>query len=194
MEFQKIAKSICLMLFVIACTYAQTVTGSLVGTVVDPAGAVIPTVKVQLTNQGTAATMAATADSSGLFRFPNLLPGIYSVTVQATGFKTRVERDIPVGLSESRDLGRLSLEIGNVKDEVTVTAEATPVQTSSSERSSVIDVNQLNNTTAVGRELMSYMRMLPGVVDTTVARNATGGSVLGGLTFNGSTGDRKSGV
>ncbi len=69
-----------------------------------------------------------------------------------------------------------------------MTAEVTPVQTSSSERSSVIDGNQLNSEAIRGREMMSFMRMLPGVVDTTVARDATGGSVLGGLTFNGSTG------
>ncbi len=132
--------------------------------------------------------MSATSDSSGLFRFPNLNPAVYSISAQAKGFKTRLEKDITIGLSENRDLGRLALEVGNVNEQITITAEATPVQTSSSERSSVIEGSQLNSEAIRGREMMSYMRMLPGVVDTTVARDATGGSVLGGLTFNGSTG------
>jgi hypothetical protein len=188
MSLQNKAASICLFILLSACAFAQTVTGSLVGTVVDPAGSVIPGAQVQLTNQGTAAIITATGDNAGLFRFPNLNPADYMVTVRAKGFKTRVEKDISVGLSENRDLGRLELEIGNVTDSVTVTAEVTPVQTSSSERSSVIEGSQLNTEAIRGREMMSYMRMLPGVVDTTVARDATGGSVLGGLTFNGSTG------
>ena len=188
MTLQNKAASICWFILVSACAFAQTVTGSLVGIVVDPAGAVVPGAPIQLTNQGTAAVLTATTDSQGLFRFPNLSPATYMVTVQAKGFKSRVERDIIVGLSENRDVGRLALEIGNVGESVTVTAEVTPVQTSSSERSSVIDGNQLNSEAIRGREMMSFMRMLPGVVDTTVARDATGGSVLGGLTFNGSTG------
>src|ERR1035437_5627060 len=188
MTVQRTVLSICLVLLVCACSMAQTVTGSLVGIVVDPTGSVIPNVKIQLTNQGTSAASVATADSSGIFRFLNLNPATYSVSVQAAGFKTRIVKDILVGLSENRDLGRLALDIGNVTEEVTVTAEATPLQTSTAERSTVIDVNQLNNETVVGREIMSFMRMLPGVVDTTVARSATGGGVLGGLTFNGSTG------
>lgn len=188
MKFRRIAPSICLLLLTCAGSFAQTVTGSLVGIVVDPSGSVIPDVKIQLTNQGTSAMSAATADNSGVFRFANLLPATYTVSVQAKGFKTRLITDVAVGLSENRDLGRVTLDIGNITEQVTVTAEATPIQTSTGERSSVIDGNQLNNEAIRGREMMSFMRMLPGVVDTTVGRDATGGSVLGGLTFNGSTG------
>jgi Carboxypeptidase regulatory-like domain len=180
--------SICLALFVSACTFAQTVTGSLVGLVADPTGSAIPDVKIQLTNQGTSATSVATSDSSGIFRFPNLNPATYSINVQAKGFKTRIVKDISVGLSEHRDLGQLTLDVGNLTEEITVTAEATAVQTSTAERSSVIDGNQLNSEAIRGREMMSFMRMLPGVVDTSNGRDATGGSVLGGLTFNGNTG------
>src|SRR5271156_2501974 len=153
MRLQNKAASVCLFLAVSACALAQTVTGSLVGTVVDPAGSVIPGAPVILTNQGTAAILKATTDHEGLFRFPNLSPATYTVTVQAKGFKTRVERDISVGLSENRDVGRLGLEIGNVGESITVTAEVTPVQTSSSERSSVIDGNQLNSEAIRGREM-----------------------------------------
>src|ERR1035437_7992133 len=113
MTVQRTALAFCLALLVSACTFAQTVTGSLVGLVVDPTGSSIPNVKIQLTNQGTSATSVATADSSGIFRFPTLNPATYSINVQATGFKTRIVKDITVGLSEHRDLGQLTLDVGN---------------------------------------------------------------------------------
>lgn len=188
MALRRTVVILCLVLLGSAGLISQTVTGSLVGTIMDSAGAVVPNAAVELTNQGTAAVMAVTSDSSGIFRFANLLPATYRVSVEAKGFKKRIVNDIIVGLSDNRDLGRLTLDVGNVTDSVTVTAEATTVQTSTAERSQVIDGNQLNSEAIRGREMMSFMRMLPGVVDTTVARDATGGSVLGGLTFNGSTG------
>ena len=188
MKLRIVVLSASLAMLACACLFAQTVTGSLVGIVVDPSGSVIPDVKIQLTNEGTSAMSSAIADSSGVFRFANLLPATYSVSVTAKGFKTRLIKDVTIGLAENRDLGRVALDVGNVTEQVTVTAEAIPVQTSTAERSSVIDGNQLNSEAIRGREMMSYMRMLPGVVDTTVGRDATGGSVLGGLTFNGSTG------
>ena len=151
MTLRKICLFTCLVLICCAGIIAQTVTGSLVGIVVDPAGSVVPGASVQLTNQGTSATIIATTDSAGLVRFPNLLPATYRVAVQAKGFKTRVESDITVGLAENRDLGQLALELGNVTDTITVAAEATVVQTSTAERSSVIDGNQLNNEAIRGR-------------------------------------------
>src|SRR5689334_5520942 len=105
-----------------ASLFAQTVTGSLVGIVVDPAGAVVPGVSVTLTNQGTNAKSVAASDNSGLFRFPNLNPATYSLNIQAKGFKTRIITDVVVGLSDNRDLGRLTLDIGNVTETITVSA------------------------------------------------------------------------
>lgn len=154
----------------------------------DPAGAVIPGVTVELRNQGTSAVNRVTSDGSGLFRFVNVLQGAYSVSVQAKGFKTRIEKDVLIGSSETRDLGRISLSLGDVAEQVSVTAETTPVQTASAERSSTIEGAQLNSEAIKGRDMMSYMRILPGVVDTSTGRDAAGGSILGGLTFNGSTG------
>jgi hypothetical protein len=70
MKLRRTALSICLVLLASACSFAQTVTGSLVGIVVDPSGSVIPDVKIQLTNEGTAATSTATARQFGAFPLP----------------------------------------------------------------------------------------------------------------------------
>ena len=62
------------------------------------------------------------------------------------------------------------------------------IQTATSDRTPLIDVEDLNNVAIKGRDMMSYLKILPGVIDTTTGRDASGGSVLGGLTFSGNTG------
>jgi len=75
---------------------AQTVSGSLQGTVVDPANAVVPNAPVTLIETSTGATRQAATDGTGLFRFLNLSPGTYSVTVRASGFKQFTQNNITV--------------------------------------------------------------------------------------------------
>lgn len=177
-----------LALFSSSLVWSQNITSNIIGTVADPGGAVIPGASVALRNEGTSVESKTVSDGSGLFRFVNLNVGSYSVSVQSKGFKTRVETGIALGSSETRDLGRLLLTVGDVSEQISVTAETTPVQTASGEKSLTIDGAQLNNVALKGRDMMGYMRTLPGVVDTSTGRDAAGGSILGGLTFNGSTG------
>src|SRR5580692_9013544 len=93
-----------LTIFALACSVSlsgQTVSSSLVGTVVDPADAVVANVPVTLTNPDTGATRTANTDSSGTYRFLELVPGTYSVTIKAPGFKTSSQTDIVVAAEET---------------------------------------------------------------------------------------------
>ena len=92
--------------------FGQTQSSSILGTVVDPAGAVVPSAAVTITNQGTAAVNNLTNDSYGLFRITNIFAGNYSVKVTATGFKNYEVKDIVLGAGDTRDLGRISLQLG----------------------------------------------------------------------------------
>jgi hypothetical protein len=168
--------------------HSQTITSSILGTVVDPANSVVPSAEIRLTNLGTTSVASALADSSGYFRFANVYAGQYSVTVQAKGFKVLTVNNIEIGASETRDLGNLTLTLGNVTDSVTVTGEVVAVSTASSERAPLVDFHEFNVVAIKGRDMMSYMKLLPGVIDTSTGRDATGGSILGGLTFSGNTG------
>src|SRR3954467_3056667 len=67
---------------------AQSTFGSFVGTVKDPAGAVVPTCVVSLTNKGTSAKREAITDSDGSYAFLNIEPGMYDVTFSADGFRS----------------------------------------------------------------------------------------------------------
>jgi len=88
-----------------------------------------------LTDKDTGGVRSTTTDSSGLFRFLDLPPGNYSVSVRAPGFKGYTEASITVEANQTRDVGKLSLEIGNTSETITVMAEAQPIQLASSEKS-----------------------------------------------------------
>jgi protocatechuate 3,4-dioxygenase beta subunit len=83
MKIRKVAQQICALTLFAAGLFGQTVSSSLVGTVLDPAGAVIPNAPVTLTNNETGTVRSAVTDSSGNFRFLDLTPGTYSANIRA---------------------------------------------------------------------------------------------------------------
>lgn len=192
-DFKKVTQAICAFTLSTACLLGQTVSSSLQGTVLDPANAVVPTAAVTLTQMETGAVRNATTDSTGLFRFLDLSPGTYSVTVRATGFKGFTQSNIIVVANETRDVGKLTLAIGNTSETITVMAEAAAIQLASSEKAEAIEGSQLSNVTLRGRDIFGYMKLIPGVIDTsgntTAAgnRDVTSPNAIRGITINGNT-------
>jgi hypothetical protein len=168
-----------------AICLGQVVSSSLVGTLVDPVDAAIPNMEITLANPATGATLKTESNAAGLFRFPNLLPGTFTLTVRVTGFKAYTQRDIVVASSETRDLGHVQLQLGNVTEEVSVTAEATPLQTASSEKSSLVTGTQLSAIALKGRDFFGLVDLLPGVVDTRNRDNTSNASTMSGMYING---------
>jgi hypothetical protein len=175
------------------CLSAQTVSSSLQGTVLDPANAVVPGASVVLTSSDMGTSRAATTDGTGLFRFLDLAPDTYSVTVKAAGFKGFTQNTIIVAANETRDLGRFVLTIGSGTDTVTVTAEAASIQLASSEKATAIDGAQLSNVTLRGRDIFGYLKLVPGVIDNSYNgtnagnRDVTSPNAIRGITINGNT-------
>jgi hypothetical protein len=185
-SFRKLAQSICVLSLFTACLVGQTVSSSLQGTVLDPANAAVPNAPVTLTDKDTGAVHSAETDNSGLFRFLDLLPGNYSLSVRAPGFKGFTEANITVEANQIRDIGKLAIEVGNTSETVTVTAEAQQIQLASSEKSQAITGTELG-VTLKGRDLFGYMRLIPGVIDTTASRDVTTPNAIAGITINGNT-------
>src|ERR1035438_4059722 len=102
-----------------ATMWAQTVTSSLVGTVVDPADAVVSGAPVTLISVDTGAVRTATTDNLGTFRFVNLEPGTYNVTVKAPGFKAQIQTGIVVTAQETHNAGKMTMQIGSATDSIT---------------------------------------------------------------------------
>jgi len=166
--------------------FGQSTTGTLLGTLADPGDAAIPGAQVALKNIATGAAVTTTTGAEGIFRFNSLVPATYTLTIMpASGFKSYTQANIDVTANEVRDLGRISLAIGAVTEQVTVTASSTPVQTGSSENSKLIDQKQLAAITLKGRDLFGLMLTLPGVAVT--QRETTSENTIGSVRINGAT-------
>ncbi len=107
---------------------AQAVTATLLGSITDATGAVVPGAKITITEVNTAVSRSLETNASGYYAFSQLTPGTYDVTVEKTGFTTQVQRAIPV-LVNSTVRVEMQLQPGTLKQEVTVTAEATLLMT-----------------------------------------------------------------
>jgi hypothetical protein len=165
---------------------AQNITGALTGVVIDPAGAAVPSAQIELTNQQTRARQTITSNDSGIFLFPSILPGSYSISVTMAGFRTFQMKDITITMNERRSLGDIALQVGQVQEKVEVTAESTPVQTASSERAGLVTTTQLLNTAIRGRDFVALLATLPGIYDENMqARDVSKGPGAGGLHING---------
>ncbi|MFL6230517.1 MAG: MG2 domain-containing protein [Pyrinomonadaceae bacterium] len=137
-------------------------TGALSGTVTDPQGASVPNATVTATHQYLSdKTFNATTDAEGVYLLRNLPPGIYTVTVDAPGFKRAVVMGITVS-SESLARVDLRMEVGGVMETVTVTADSAGMveQTSSS-----ISTRQILELPLNGRRRDNLALLQPGVVE-----------------------------
>src|SRR5258708_2587540 len=111
--------------------YAQVSGATLAGTVMDASGAVVVNAKVSIRNTATDVTRDVTTDSSGLYSAPNLLPGIYDITIIAPGFSTSVQTGLTLTVGATQALN-ISLQIGRKTERFDVSAITPDVQLSSS--------------------------------------------------------------
>ncbi len=142
---------------------AQTSTGSISGRVVDSSGQVIAEAQVKLTNERSGDVREAATSGTGEFVLPALIPGPYSITVQAKGFRQFKSQGNNLLPSARLEVGSLQLEIGAVTESITVQATGATVQTGNSENASVLSTKQLEMTSVRGRDPVSMLRILPGV-------------------------------
>ena len=141
---------------------AQAVNATLLGTVTDASGAVVPSAKVTATETNTNTVRSTVTNASGNYSFPDLPPGRYSVTVEVTGFKknTRSGIDVLVNTSPRVDM---QLTPGNVTETVEVTAEAPPLQTDRSDTGRKIDsVITANTPLGTQRNFQNLLNLVPG--------------------------------
>ena len=177
-----------LLLLVVCATaaYPQNVTAVLSGTVKDPAGSIVPDAEVILTNQATGAVERRASNQAGIFVYPNVLPGTYSLSVSMSGFRVHQVRNITLTANERRSLGDITLQVGQVQERIEVTAQVTPVQTASSERTGLVAQDQIMNTAIKGRDFVALIATLPGIVDMNAAsREISKGPGASGLHING---------
>jgi hypothetical protein len=151
------------VLFTLLCTmcWAQF-SSSVQGTVRDSSGAAIPKAQVRLLDAGTGVTSRVFTNLEGFYRFNSLPIGMYSVTVEAEGFKS--ERiDVNVTANKSRDVD-MNLAVGSAAQSVDVTGEAALVDTTETRIQLSIDAKKLQDLPVLNNNIISLMSMAPGVV------------------------------
>jgi hypothetical protein len=147
--------------------YAQVSGATLAGTVTDASGAVIANAKVSIRNTATDVTRDVTTDSSGLYSAPNLLPGIYDITVIAPGFSTSVQTGLTLTVGATQALN-VSLQIGRKTERFDVSAITPDVQLSSSIMSAEVDSTTVRELPLNGRDWTQLATLQPGVVSVRV--------------------------
>jgi hypothetical protein len=165
-------------------TMAQATTGTLRGTVVDASGAFVAGASVTAKNEATGAESKTTSSGEGAYEIPNLLPGTYVVTVEATNFKRSVGTGVVVkiGIVNAYDA---RLEAGDVTETVTVTAGTEEVvQRDQSQISTTIETRKVQDlpSNGAGSGLDTLALLAPGVI----AHNSGGVNTNGtGFAVNG---------
>ncbi len=150
------------VLFVSLTALAQTTiqTGSIVGTVTDSTGAVVPNAKVTITGP-TGQTIHTTTTGSGTYSSGSLVPGSYTIRIEGKGFKTtQLTSNVQVGNAANGDV---KLEIGQESTVVEVQGSEVQVNTEQATVQGVLTANQIENLPVNGRNFLDLAQLEPGV-------------------------------
>jgi len=164
-------REVCRILHVVLCglvvmaiapaAHAQF-KASVEGTVRDASGDAVKGASITVTNTETNQSETVTSSDSGAYRVPNLPPGIYTVSAEASGFKKSVAESIQVE-AETPQRVDLTLEVGAVSESVTITDESVALQTENANVGGNISNIQVQRLPQVGRDPYELVRLAPGV-------------------------------
>lgn len=154
----------------------QTTTGALTGSINDQSGAVVAGATVTVVNNQTGAERTAVSNSGGTFDFQALQPGMYTISVDAAGFRRAVARDILVSVGSTAEV-KIPLEIGPASETVTVTTGQEVINTSTPSLTNVINTRQVVDLPLGGRNPVDLAGLQAGIA--VVGDNVRGASVAG---------------
>jgi hypothetical protein len=167
--------AVALLLLSVPAVHAQT-TAQLTGIVQDPSGAVIPGANVTLTDQSTGIIRIVSTNRAGLFAFPSLVPGTYTVKVGAKSFSPKEITGIVLHAGDVLAVPAISLVVGSESATVTVEATSEMISTEDGARINVLASKDIENLALVGRDTTELLKVLPGA--TTVSSGLTNNSPM----------------
>ena len=164
--------AVALVVFALApAAFAQGSGGTLKGTIVDQGGAVVPGATVVVKDNQTSRERTVTASSDGTFTVPQLEFGTYTVTITAQGFSTFIANELKIDTGRDYNLNA-TLQVGQVGENVIVTAGADIINQSDAQLSNTISPRLVKELPINGRNPLALLNLLPGV-------NATSSSING---------------
>ena len=152
----------------------QTTTGAITGTVTDPSGANIPGVKITSTNTATNISNTTQTNPAGIYNFPFLPIGEYTLTAEAQGFKKVVLGPFPLDVNQ---IARVDpkMEVGVVTESVEVRSLAPVLQTESTQTGEVLNATKMTEIPLNGRNFANLTLLAPGAVSTNPQNMTTSG-------------------
>ena len=149
----------------------STSTGTVLGTITDPSGAVIPGASITLSQIGTSSVRTTVTNDGGKYFFANIDPGQYSISLSKPGFATtKSQAEVRVGESTTLNL---TLQVGTSSTTVEVQATGTELQTMNATVGNTLDAAAIDNLPSMGRDASTFLELQPGV--------APDGSVAGAV-------------
>ena len=166
-----------LFLGLAASAWGQT-AGQIVGEVRDPSGSVIAGADVQVINKGTGVQRATMTNEAGLYTFPNLLPGVYDVTVSRSGFQSMSRTDLTLQVQQVARVD-FAMQLGQTTQTVEVTGAAALLTTENATVGSVIENKRIVELPLNGRNFLQLVSLSPNV-SSGFGDNATASARQGG--------------
>ena len=139
----------------------QAVYGSILGTVTDPSGAAVNGAKVTVTSQTKNVSTLATTNESGNYSVTHLIPDVYTVRIEGTGFKTLENKDIQVSADTGSKVDG-QFQVGSASEQVEVTAEAPQLKTDRADVSIEFSAREVENAPILNRNFTSFELLSPG--------------------------------
>ncbi len=141
---------------------AQSFKATVIGTVVDASGAVVPGATVSIAQEGTGLVLTTTTGSAGTFSLSQLPPGRYELSVELAGFRKFVQSGLVLETDQVRRV-TAQLQVGNVSETLTVAAKAAVINTDTSNKGEVITERQVADLPLNGRNYTDLALLVPGV-------------------------------
>jgi len=162
-SYISLAALLCLLFLAATPLKAQEVRGSILGRVTDPSGSLVPGATITVTNEGTNSGISVSSNEDGNYNIPFLLPGRYTVMVEAPGFKKAIQRGVVVQVQDRLTLN-FALDVGAVTETVSVTGENPALQTANGDLGQVVTREFLDRLPTAGQSPLNLADMAPGVV------------------------------
>src|SRR6266496_1937753 len=143
---------VCSCLLLVLSAAAQVQNGQFTGVITDPTGAAIGGAKVTVTNKATNLSLSATTNGGGIYLIRELPPGLYDISVQASGFRSFSNKAVTVNAGTTTRVDAKML-VGQAQEIVEVTGEAALVNTDDSKLASTVTSTQIQNLPLNGRNV-----------------------------------------
>ncbi len=177
MKLQRITVTFILLLALAALggfAQAQTVTGTLSGTVADSTGAVVPDVEVTAKSTETGLARTTKTNAEGYYNMPFLPLGAYDVTINTPGFKRLTKTGVLIELNKNT-VSDFKLEVSAIGEAVQVTGETPQIETTTGELKHSLDEKRVEDTPLAGRNFISLVEQIPGFSISSFGGDASSG-------------------